>query len=234
MSLKLDNILITGRLYEEYIAFFDLDIKKLRGKKVLDCPSGASSFVSAASKNGMDAKGTDVLYEFDIQDIQKQGEISIDKIYEDVSWMDGFNFDFYKSIENHKKFREKALFEFSKDYNKEQYFHNTLPKLDFEDKSFDLVLSSHLLFVYDDRFDYEFHKSSILEMLRVSDEVRIFPLVDFNNSHVDEDKNFSPYVYKILQDLKKYDCEIIKVDFEFQPKANYMMVLKNKLNKINS
>jgi len=226
MSLKLDNILITGRLYEEYIAFFDLYIKELEGKKVLDCPSGASSFVSVASSNGLDAKGTDILYEFDIQDIKKQGEASIDKIYEDISWMDGFNFDFYKSIENHKKYRQKALSEFCKDYNKEKYFYNTLPKLEFEDKSFDLVLSSHLLFVYDDRFDYEFHKSSILEMLRVSDEVKIFPLVDFKNSHLREEKNFSPYVYKILDDLKEYDCEIKKVDFEFQPRANYMLKIK--------
>ena len=65
-------------------------------------------------------------------------------------------------------------------------------------------------------------------MLRISKEVRLFPLVDFKNSRIDEEKNFSPFVYKILDDLKEYDCKIQKVDFEFQPKANYMMVLKNK------
>ena len=226
MSLKLDNILITGRLYEEYIAFFDLDIKELKGKKVLDCPSGASSFVSSASTKDIDAVGTDILYQFDIDAMQKQGEISIDKIYEDVSWMDGFNFDFYKSIDNHKKFRQKALAEFSKDYNDKNYFYNQLPKLNFEDNSFDIILSSHLLFVYDDRFDYEFHRDSILEMLRISDEVKIFPLVDFKNSHVGEEKNFSPYVYKILDELKEFSCEIKKVDFEFQPRANYMLKIK--------
>lgn len=226
MSLILDDILITGRLYEEYIAFFDLDIEKHKGKRVLDCPSGASSFVSSASAKGIDAVGTDILYEFDVDAIKKQGEISIDKIYEDVSWMDGFNFDFYKSIDNHKKHRQKALSEFHKDYNKEKYIYNSLPKLNFKDKSFDIVLSSHLLFVYDDRFDYKFHRDSILEMLRVADEVRIFPLVDFKNSHVDEEKNFSPYVYQVLDELKEFSYEIKKVGFEFQPKANYMMVVK--------
>lgn len=226
MSLELYNILITGRLYEEYIAFFDLNIKELKDKKVLDCPSGASSFVSSASAKGIEAVGTDILYQFDVDAIKKQGEVSIEKIYEDISWMDGFNFDFYKSIESHKKFRLKALKEFSKDYNDKNYFYNKMPKLNFEDNSFDIVLSSHLLFVYDDRFDYEFHRDSILEMLRVSNEVRIFPLVDFKNSHIHDEKNFSPYVYKIVDELKEFTCEIKKVDFEFQPKANYMMVIK--------
>lgn len=227
MSLKLDNILITGRLYEEYIAFFNLNIEELKGKRVLDCPSGVSSFVSSTSANDIDAVGTDILYQFDVDAIRDQGEVSIDKIYEDISWMDGFNFDFYKSIENHKEYRQKALSEFSKDYNDKNYFYNSLPKLNFEENSFDIVLSSHLLFVYDDRFDYEFHINSIIEMLRVSDEVRIFPLVDFKNSHVDEEKNFSPYVYKIMDELKEFGCEIVKVDFEFQPRANYMLVIKN-------
>jgi glycosyltransferase involved in cell wall biosynthesis len=93
----------------------------------------------------------------------------------------------------------------------------------FENKEFDVSLSSHLLFVYDNMLDYEFHKNSILELLRVSKEVRIFPLVDFKNSRVDEEKNFSPFVYKILDELKEFKCQIVKVDFEFQPRANYYL-----------
>ena len=30
-------------------------------------------------------------------------------------------------------------------------------------------------------------------------------------------------VYKILEELKDFKCEIVKVDFEFQPKANYYL-----------
>ena len=76
------------------------------------------------------------------------------------------------------------------------------------------------MFVYDDRFDYEFHKNSIKEMLRVAKEVRLFPLVDYKNSRVSDINNFSPYVYDIV---KEFGAEIIKVDFEFQNRANYMM-----------
>jgi len=228
MSLKLDNILITGRTFEEYRAFFNLDIEKLKNKKVLDCPSGASSFVAQAKTYEINAKGSDILYHFSTEEILSQGLKSIDKIYEDTSWMDGFNFDFYGSIERHKSYREEALRSFCKDYNPLEYSHNELPKLDFEDNAFDLLLSSHLLFVYGDRFDYDFHRDSILEMLRVAKEVRIFPLVDFKNSRVDERQNFSPYLYRVLEDLQEYNCAIEKVNFEFQPRAGYMLKIQKE------
>ena len=74
MSLQLDNILITGRTIEEYMAFFDLKIKDLENKKVLDCPSGVSSFISEAKKYNIDAKGCDIIYQFEKEDINTQGE----------------------------------------------------------------------------------------------------------------------------------------------------------------
>ena len=83
----------------------------------------------------------------------------------------------------------EGLKAFVNDFNKRDYIFAKLPNLPFENNYFDLALSSHLLFVYDNMLDYEFHKNSILEMLRVSKEVRIFPLVDFKNSRVLEEKN---------------------------------------------
>ena len=59
MSLNLENIAITGRTFEEYCAFFDLKLQNLKGKKVLDCPSGASSFVQTLKQNDIFAKGVD-------------------------------------------------------------------------------------------------------------------------------------------------------------------------------
>jgi hypothetical protein len=38
----------------------------------------------------------------------------------------------------------------------------------FYDGEFDLTLVSYLLFAYQDRFDYEFHRDSILEIMRVT------------------------------------------------------------------
>lgn len=224
MQLDLENIVITGRTFKEYSAFFDLTLEDLKGKKVLDCPSGASSFVATSNKNVIKAKGVDILYNFDRESLERQGAKSIDIIYKDTSWMDVYKMDFYKTKENHRFHRESALKEFVSDYNSQDYIFAELPKLPFEDDSFDILLSSHLLFVYDDRLEYEFHKNSILEMLRVAKEVRIFPLVDFKNSRVKEEKNFSPFVYDILEE---FYCEIIETDFEFQPRANcYLKIIK--------
>ncbi len=222
MPLNFENIAITGRIFEEYSAFFDLELEDLKSKKILDCPSGASSFVQTLKQNGIFAKGVDIIYKFTKDEIEKQGIKTLEKIYQNTSWMDAYKMDFYKTKENHKKHREDALKGFLKDYKLDDYIYCELPNLPFENKEFDLLLSSHLFFVYDDRLDYDFHKNSILEMLRVSKEVRLFPLVDIQNSKVLEEKNFSPFVYKIIEELSKdFKCEIIKTDFEFQVKANY-------------
>lgn len=167
------------------------------------------------------------MYRFDKEEIKKQGLLTIEKIYADTSWMEGYNLGFYKNISNHRRHRESALRKFYEDFNPHYYHYNLLPTLDYEENSFDLLLSSHLLFVYDDRFDYAFHKASILEMLRVAKEVRIFSLVDYKNSRVAKENNFSPFVYRIIKELTEYRCEIIKVDFEFQPKAGYKLQIKN-------
>ena len=73
MTLELENVVITGRTFEEYSSFFDLKPEDLKDKKILDCPSGASSFVSIANKNGSFVTGVDLIYEFDKNSIETQG-----------------------------------------------------------------------------------------------------------------------------------------------------------------
>lgn len=220
MALQLDDFLVTGRTFEEYVAFFDLDIEAMHGLKVLDCPSGVSGFVSAANRRGISAQGCDLLYERSRDDLIAQARRSIDLIYKDTAWMEGHNFSFYGSREGHRSCREGALERFEADYNCRRYRYGRLPKLAYEDDSFDLLLSSHLLFVYDDRLDLSFHMEAISEMLRIAKEVRIFPLVDFKNSRQHENENLSPLVAAVLE---RFEATIRKVPFEFQPGAGQMM-----------
>ncbi|WP_298694856.1 hypothetical protein [uncultured Sulfuricurvum sp.] len=223
MSLQLDDFLITGRTFEEYMAFFDLDAETMKKMRVLDCPSGASSFIAEAKRRGIAAQGCDILYCYDRDVLRAQGEKSIEKIYADTSWMAEHNFAFYHSIERHKEHRVGALELFCSDYNTTDYWFAELPKLPYRDDSFDLVLSSHLLFVYDDRLDEAFYEASIAEMLRIGKEVRIFPLVDYKNSRADETDNFSPLAYRMAE---KFGGEILDVGFEFQKNAGYMLKIK--------
>lgn len=222
MTLHLEDFLITGRTFEEYCAFFNLDIHALQGKKVLDCPSGVSSFVAKANAHNIHAQGCDLIYQFDSADIQRQARDSIEKIYKDTSWMHDHNWSFYGSLEGHKHHRQQALESFINAYDPSLYRYEQLPLLSYDDNSFDLLLSSHLLFVYDDRLDLTFHLESIAQMLRVAKEVRIFPLIDFKNSRKDKRDNLSPFVKTVLQ---KFNAHLSPVNFEFQPGGGTMMTI---------
>ena len=62
--LNLDRVVFIGRTFAEYMWMFNLDPSQLRDLKILDCPSGASSFVAEASGEhqvGI-AVGCDLLY----------------------------------------------------------------------------------------------------------------------------------------------------------------------------
>lgn len=205
------------------MAFFDLDIESIKNRRVLDCPSGVSSFITEAKSRGVAAYGCDVLYCYDRNSLRLHGEKSIEKIYADTSWTADNNFTFYHAIQRHREYRTRALKLFYTDYNTTNYWFAELPKLPYGNDSFDLVLSSHLLFVYDDRLDLAFHEASITEMLRVGKEIRIFPLVDYKNSRKDEQDSLSPFVCRIIE---KFGGEIVKVDFEFQKNAEYMLRIK--------
>ena len=77
MSLQLDDFLITGRTFEEDVAFFDLNAETMKNMRVLDCPSGASSFIAEAKNRGIAASGCDILYCYDRGALRVQGEKSI-------------------------------------------------------------------------------------------------------------------------------------------------------------
>ena len=66
--------------------------------------------------------------------------------------------------------------------------------MSFPDKSFDLAVCSHVLFLYTEHLSEAFHRSAIRELCRVACEVRIFPLSAL-------DGRISPYVANIVDDL---------------------------------
>ena len=91
----------------------------------------------------------------------------------------------------------------------------------FSDASFDLVLSSHLLFSYADSLDVTFHLDTIVELMRVtSHELRIFPLVPVGSSEP------YPRLVEMLDELRNRNihCRTADVDYEFQRGATQMLV----------
>ena len=114
---------------------------------------------------------------------------------------------------------------FTKDYDASRatgrYVDGALPNLPFSDHQFDLALCSHFLFLYSDHFSYEFHKEAIAEMLRVSREVRIFPLLTLMLQR-------SPYIPRLVQflDGAGYAASVCRVEYELQRDGNEMLVIK--------
>ena len=136
---------------------------------------------------------------------------------------------FYGDLAGHRRMREGALDGFLADFCHDRYKYAKFPHLRVAGE-FDLILSGHFLFTYDDRFDYEFHLQSILSMAKLSGEIRIFPLVDMNNSKAGSDNPFSPFVYRLLDELPEFGltAEIVPVDFEFQRGAGFVMRICKK------
>jgi hypothetical protein len=104
----------------------------------------------------------------------------------------------------------------------ERYVAGELPRLSFlsfADGEFDLTLVSYLLFAYQDRLDYEFHRESILEIMRVTrGEARVYPTVTFEAQP-------SEYIPMLLSDpaLQRFAFTEIKTDFEFLVNSNFFL-----------
>jgi hypothetical protein len=80
---QLDRVAFYGRTLLEYLRMFRIDhIDHLkRYNRILDCPSGASSFVAEANNRyEINAVGCDPLFDEDVRILQKQGEEDIEYV----------------------------------------------------------------------------------------------------------------------------------------------------------
>ena len=100
--------------------------------------------------------------------------------------------------------------------------HRSLPDLPFEDGQFDLALVSHLLFLYSEQLDFDFHRAAVEELLRVAREVRIFPLLTL-------ERRPSPHVGPICTHVARrgWKAEVCVVPYEFRRGSNEMLRIVN-------
>ena len=186
-SFSIPFVAFFGRNYQEYLAMFSLDESSLRGRSILDCPSGPDSFVADGTERGLNVIGCDPMYAMSIEQLLKSGKEHIDECFAQIEQTPG-NFDI-RDMEKFRKDKYDALESFSKDYlsgKGTRYIDASLPNLPLADRSFDLVLSSHFLFCYasvedggmmqGNMFELEFHFKCITELARVTrSELRMTP-----------------------------------------------------------
>ncbi len=221
-GLVLDKVVLLGRTLDEYRRYFALDLEQLRGRAILDVASGVSSFCAEAHDLGLSVTAFDAIYELPAEQIEQRCGPDLNHVLDAVRDLKTYRWDFYKSPENLRLFREQAYRAFLADYRaqkEKRYVPGRLPNLPFSDAQFDLTLVSYLLFVYEEQLDYDFHQQSLLEIMRVTrGEARLYPIVTFEATR-------STYLDRLQQDpaLEHLRFEEVPTDFEFLVGSNYYL-----------
>jgi len=209
-----------GRDAREYEAFFDLaDVP--HSARILDCGSGPSSFCAEWTRRGHLVVAADPIYARPGPEIGAGFEETAAKMLEGMRRASGrFRWAEYASPEAVVDRRRTALRNFLVDRSSGgPYVAAALPNLPFADDVFDLVLCSHLLFLYSDELNSAAHVEFLEEMLRVGREVRVFPLLDMSGQP-------SVHVQTCLTELARAArVEIAAVPYEFRVGDRSMLIL---------
>ncbi len=226
MAYELKNVVPWGRNLDEYIKMFNLtDADRI--KKIVSFGDGPASFNSEMTKRNGKVVSIDPIYQFSSQEIKQRIDEIKDAVIEQTrNNTNNFVWETIRDVEELKQIRLAAIANFLQDFEKgkkeKRYINHELPnKTDFNDLAFDLGLSSHFLILYS-QLGFDFHIASITEMLRVSKEIRIFPLLNLDAKDSD-----------LLADIIEFFCSdfvvnIQKVNYEFQKNGNKMLTIKRK------
>lgn len=214
-----------GRTFEEYRRMFGLSPDDLAGRRLLDCGGASSSFSAVAAWLAEGTTAVDPMYDRPLADLEVICEEaiahSVDQLREK---RDAFVWDYYGDVDTRERYLRAAAERFLADFAHDpgRYVPAALPDLPFESRAFDLALSGNLCFLYDDRLDLNFHVAAILELVRVAEEVRVFPLVSL-------DVTRSAYVDPVVESLRDagHAVSTRDVDYEFQPGATAMLVVES-------
>jgi hypothetical protein len=222
MAMQLERVVPFGRSLDEYIKMFNLTDVDLQ-KSILSIADGPASFNAEGTKLGYSIKSIDPLYIFTSEQIRDRFYSVIDNIISQVEdTPEDWVWTCHNTPQGLRQNREQVTQRFCEDYEQgkaqSRYEVGELPQLKYRNHAYQLGLSSHFLFLYSEQFDQSFHLDSICEMLRVCQEVRIFPLLTLMLER-------SPYLTAAIHQLEKkgYSCEIHKVSYELQRGGNEML-----------
>jgi hypothetical protein len=218
----LDQVVPWGRSFDEYCRMFGLTDEHLR-LTILGCGDGPASFNAEATRRGGRVTSCDPIYRCSADEIQRRIADTFGTIVEQTERnADQFVWTAIRSIDELARARMAAMTAFLDDFAAGRaagrYLDAELPALPFADRSFDVALSSHFLFLYTSQLGREFHLSAVREMCRVASEVRIFPLLALDGRR-------SELVADIVNDVSRANLtvSIEPVAYEFQRGATEMM-----------
>lgn len=227
MAMKLSEAVPFGRSLQEYVAMFSLSLPDLEGR-ILSVADGPASFNAELTSSGGKVISLDPIYQLSSKSILNKFYEVLELIIQQVNQTSAdWVWKFHASPEDLRKHRIEVAETFYRDYSGiskcNRYIGANLPHIPFKDKSFDLALCSHFLFLYSQHFTLNFHIQSILDMLRVSQEVRIFPLLSL-------DLKVSPHLNPVCEFFtqNQFEVQIVKVEYELQRGGNQMLRIRKK------
>ncbi len=223
--MKLETVVPWGRSLAEYQAMFALSSQDLNAN-VLGIGDGPASFNAEMTAMGRSVTSIDPIYQFTADQIEARVRATYDTILDQVKLnLDRYNWSLLGNADRLGEQRLAAMNQFLVDYEPGKvagrYQDQSLPTLEFADRQFDLCLCSHLLFLYSEQLSLDFHIESVVELLRVAPEVRIFPLLTL-------DCQTSPYLQPTIAHLTNLGIktEIQSVDYEFQKGGNQQLICR--------
>jgi len=224
--MDLPAVSFFGRTLEEYTRFFGLDVAALRGRSVLDVAAGPSSFTAEAHRRGIDAVAVDPLYDRPHAELAGRVRDDYARMFAQIREKRRlFRFKHFPSFDAAETDRRAAASRFLADYEGNvrhgRYVRAALPHLPFLDDAFDLVLCAHLLFLYAQRFDFEWHVAACAELARVSHgEVRIHPVCGAGGKPYTE-------LDRLRRRLEEQGVAsaVVRVNYEFFAGSSSMLVL---------
>jgi SAM-dependent methyltransferase len=224
MALDLQHVIPFGRSKAEYELMFNLTPDDLN-KTIVGVGDGTASFNAEMAAQGNFVTSVDPLYEFSATAIAQQFNAVVDRIFTQIEQTpDDWVWSYHSSPQHLLQTRTQVLQTFAADYDlgkpQGRYITGSLPELPFPDRTFDLALSSYLLFVYTEQFSLDFHIAAIREMCRIAHKVRIFPLVMANRHER------SPFIEPVRQALEAegIGSTLFKTPYELQKGGNVGIV----------
>jgi hypothetical protein len=224
MGFTLESVVPWGRSFDEYVRMFDLSAADL-SLRILGCGDGPAAFNVGLTARGGRIVSCDPIYAFSAREIEGRIAATYEKVMAQLRANVGdYVWTEFSGPEDVGATRMAAMREFLADYETGRaagrYVTAALPELPFADGAFDLALVSHFLFLYAAQLDAEFHARSLLELLRVARQVRVFPILTLDGRPY-------PDMAAVRTKLVEAGVKIAirKVPYEFQKNGKEMLVL---------
>ncbi len=228
-------IVSTCRTLSDYAAMFALAADDLEpGRRILDVASGGSTLVLEAREARVDVVSVDPLFArspADVLSVLRDGlETSISTVQ---TRTEEYGFKPYGNVGAFSQHRRRSYRHFKRLFLASAagtrplpFVAAGLPQLPFADKSFDLVLVSHLLFAYGRALGTDFHSAALGELLRVGREVRIFPLSSAGIDDIGGDFDADEFIDGLR--ARRLFVHIEQVPYEMRHGANEMLTVRDQ------